>query len=665
MSKFLKTSAIMTVIILTVMIGYFFYDNYRERSVPEKIARIIHIEDSRQITSKLKDYLEDPQSEVRSRAALAVGRIGSPESGQLLYKMVGDSSIDVASTAAFAIGLTNSKKYASKLIGIAFDLPATVGTEAVVSAGRLADSSMTDVIDEIIQYMTHPSPDVREAAIKALFYSNAKSKAADIINLMQNEKDEVVRQAGLFTLARFKISEASQIYIDNLADPEPYVRASAIRGLGAVKNKETEHYLTIALNDSDVRVVAQAIIELSRSESKNSGALLVKKLEKETDENLVLLLLNGLRTLEYRLGVKAAHQWIDSLSSSTVIGAAVKYVATIRSDRTVKLLDSLITLDDPYIKEACAEAYGIINTTNVIPRLATLFKDEDPMVQAAAFTELVRIDSGNVDFYINQALNNKDFVMIVYALDHIKTKKLASYLPVLNTMMSRGEEIDFDIRRSIVDVASGFLNENKTDTLALELLIMGALDKNFIIRKDAIDVYKEIYDEDRYGMLRSVDTRLSEWKLSSAVEEYQTNPLAILTTNKGIVEFELLFDTAPLTVLNFIEFAETHFYEGLTFHRIVPNFVVQGGDPYGTGWGGPDYFIRCEYSNLPYKTGTVGIATSGKDTGGSQFFFTLSPQPHLEARYTIFGQVISGMDVLLNINKGDYIEEIEIKDQTL
>ncbi len=103
------------------------------------------------------------------------------------------------------------------------------------------------------------------------------------------------------------------------------------------------------------------------------------------------------------------------------------------------------------------------------------------------------------------------------------------------------------------------------------------------------------------------------------------------------------------------------FYSGLTFHRVVPDFVIQGGDPRGDGWGGPDYFIRCEYSDKPYLRGTVGVATSGKDTGGSQFFITHSPQPRLTARYTVFAQVISGDEVIDAIVKGDVIEKVIIQ----
>jgi cyclophilin family peptidyl-prolyl cis-trans isomerase len=124
-------------------------------------------------------------------------------------------------------------------------------------------------------------------------------------------------------------------------------------------------------------------------------------------------------------------------------------------------------------------------------------------------------------------------------------------------------------------------------------------------------------------------------------------------TGRG--EFVIALDgkSAPNTVASFLALIRKGFYDGLTFHRVVPDFVVQGGDPRGDGWGGPGYTIRSEWSRLPYERGTVGIAHAGKDTGGSQFFVALSPQPHLNGRYTVFGRVIKGMDAVDSIQPQD------------
>ena len=138
------------------------------------------------------------------------------------------------------------------------------------------------------------------------------------------------------------------------------------------------------------------------------------------------------------------------------------------------------------------------------------------------------------------------------------------------------------------------------------------------------------------------------------------SPRAILHTRYGKIEIHLDVVETPLTTANFIDLARRGFYDGLTFHRVVPGFVAQGGDPRGDGNGGPGYSIRCEDGERPYARGAVGMALSGKDTGGSQFFITYSPQPHLDGGYTLFGRVADGMDVVDKIRPGDVIERVEI-----
>jgi cyclophilin family peptidyl-prolyl cis-trans isomerase len=129
-------------------------------------------------------------------------------------------------------------------------------------------------------------------------------------------------------------------------------------------------------------------------------------------------------------------------------------------------------------------------------------------------------------------------------------------------------------------------------------------------------------------------------------------------TAKGTFRVALDTAEAPLTSGNLWALAKKGYFQGVTFHRVVPDFVAQGGDPRGDGEGGPGYSIRCEMTRRPYTRGTLGMALSGKDTGGSQFFFTHAPQPHLDGRYTAFGQVVEGMDVVDKLLEGDEILEV-------
>ncbi|MGZ7159228.1 MAG: peptidylprolyl isomerase, partial [Methanobacterium sp.] len=128
---------------------------------------------------------------------------------------------------------------------------------------------------------------------------------------------------------------------------------------------------------------------------------------------------------------------------------------------------------------------------------------------------------------------------------------------------------------------------------------------------------------------------------------------AIIETDKGNIELVLFDKEAPNTVANFEKLADEGFYNGLTFHRVLPNFVIQGGCPKGDGTGGPGYAIKCEINPHKHGTGALSMAHAGKDTGGSQFFITHSPQPHLDGVHTVFGKVVKGMEVVNKIQAND------------
>jgi cyclophilin family peptidyl-prolyl cis-trans isomerase/HEAT repeat protein len=135
---------------------------------------------------------------------------------------------------------------------------------------------------------------------------------------------------------------------------------------------------------------------------------------------------------------------------------------------------------------------------------------------------------------------------------------------------------------------------------------------------------------------------------------------ATIETERGTIRLSLLGLHAPLTVYNFISLAQQGFYSVTRFHRVVPNFVAQDGDPRGDGNGGPGYAIRDEFNREPYTRGAVGMATAGPDTGGSQYFLTLSPQPHLDGHYTIFARVVTGMAVMDALVQGDLVKSISV-----
>lgn len=135
---------------------------------------------------------------------------------------------------------------------------------------------------------------------------------------------------------------------------------------------------------------------------------------------------------------------------------------------------------------------------------------------------------------------------------------------------------------------------------------------------------------------------------------------AIIETEKGVIELILFEEDAPNTVSNFEKLANKGFYDGLTFHRVIPDFVIQGGCPKGDGTGGPGYTIKCEINPNKHVKGALSMAHAGKDTGGSQFFITHSPQPHLDGAHTVFGKVSQGMDVVYAIDENDVMKRVQV-----
>ncbi|MFC1937514.1 peptidylprolyl isomerase [Chloroflexota bacterium] len=137
---------------------------------------------------------------------------------------------------------------------------------------------------------------------------------------------------------------------------------------------------------------------------------------------------------------------------------------------------------------------------------------------------------------------------------------------------------------------------------------------------------------------------------------------AIMETEKGTLTLALFAKDVPMTVNNLVFLAREGFYDGTTFHRVIPNFMAQGGDPTGTGTGGPGYNFADEFTEHKHITGALSMANAGPDTNGSQFFITYAPQPQLDGKHSVFGQLTEGVDVLEKLENGDVIEKVTIRE---
>ena len=180
-----------------------------------------------------------------------------------------------------------------------------------------------------------------------------------------------------------------------------------------------------------------------------------------------------------------------------------------------------------------------------------------------------------------------------------------------------------------------------------------------MVRERASDVLEEVFEEftprldDPPAMPIPTDVDPDEW--------LGLEPRLRLATTRGQIVIELAPDVAPWAVGALISLARHGFYTDTLWHRVVPDFVVQGGDPTGSGWGGPGYVLPAEPSMLPFERGAVGIADAGMDTGGSQWFIMHSRAPHLEGRYTAVGRVVEGMDVVDSLLVGDRVQKVSIE----
>jgi peptidyl-prolyl cis-trans isomerase B (cyclophilin B) len=157
-----------------------------------------------------------------------------------------------------------------------------------------------------------------------------------------------------------------------------------------------------------------------------------------------------------------------------------------------------------------------------------------------------------------------------------------------------------------------------------------------------------------------------QWSMPPAMEiDPAKNYRATVETSKGTIVLELYPTYAPKTVNNFVFLAKQGFYDGLKFHRVISNFMIQGGDPTGTGSGGPGYKFEDEVRNNPLKheTNVISMANAGANTNGSQFFITHAPQPHLNGKHTVFGKVIEGQDVVNAIRQGDVMQKVTIAEK--
>jgi len=324
-----------------------------------------------------------------------------------------------------------------------------------------------------------------------------------------------------------------------------------------------------------------------------------------------------------------------------------------------------------------------------IDRLLELARDRSPARATAGLHALAEIDDPAALSVLRAALLSDDPGILAAAATAVAvrsvdaSKRDLEAVPLLEDLVrERTSAADLEARLAAIE-ALGALARSAVANLdptgaapstaaptspwLARTVVPLARDPNVAVRtraREALLGHAEILRAFDQAELESAASRPSPFpaELAASLDRFlQRQPLGLrVHTEAGIFTIEFDGAAAPINQANLVALAEDGLFDGLSFHRVVPGFVVQGGDPRGDGYGGPGYVVPCEWSNLRYERGTVGIALAGKDTGGSQFFVTQTPQPHLDARYTVVGWVGEGLDVIDQLLPGDRIESVEV-----
>jgi len=627
--------------------------------------------------SDLIRLLSDGEARVRRRAALALGRVGLPEAVQPLVGLLGDEEPEVRQMAAFALGLVGAADARPALLAALGDADPEVQGRAAEALGTIGDPADATAVSAMVR--TH----IGAGALMGVAADDLTSPLAPAVE---------ATRLGLYALARFGSYDALaaaaldaggqpvstwwpvSYAIQRLGDPRGapalltllnapgrYTAAFAARGLGAMKVPAAAEPLRdiVEQRTADPAVLIQAVRALAAI-GDSAAAPLVEGIVVETDAD-VMLRLEAMTTLSALATTDTLDLLLDLLSDSSAAmrGAAIRALARIDPDTLLAALSGLDPDPDWTVKAAEVAALAVLPPERARARLGVLSQDQDARVVSAVVAVLVTSKAPGSETTLIEQLDADDFAVRAAAARGLGELEAASSVPALVEAYRAADGDSAYAARAAMLSALATL-----DPMVARPLLEDALrDRNWAVRVRAAALLTESGANVAEEVMRPAPAGRAiadqEWQ---ALVSPRFSPHAYVETDLGVVEIELAILDAPLTVANFVALARAGFFDGVAIHRVVPDFVVQGGDPRGDGEGGPGYTIRDEINMRPYLRGTVGMALDWADTGGSQFFITHSPQPHLDGRYTVFGHVVAGMDVVDRLTPGEVIRRVRIRD---
>jgi cyclophilin family peptidyl-prolyl cis-trans isomerase/HEAT repeat protein len=677
------------------------------------VVTITQAEDERRWSNDLIQLLANQSPVVRKRAALAAGRIGDEGAVRsLTYVLERDTDTSVRAMAAFALGEIEAESGANPLITVLknTNAPVEIRARAIEALGKIAAALPREqearqrelgsaILDALKYELIRPVRGLPDTSVSLLGLTAAlRSRPPDagptIAKFLDNPNSRV-RADAANALARLRLKDGLEQLRKLASNIDPIVRANALRVLGIAEDKPSyETLLAHAVDDRDSRVRVNAIRALAALKDPRAAGPLLKRGQSISQLNEVLEIATTLGRLLAQKDDQAAVAWLRKLNESLnhtapevdlafVRIAPATYLADFGSgDQARRKVQETILLN-------WRAAAGIANGLGEIAALPASVTNKSQLAATAENLLRAMLD------YRNSGLNINTLVAVhsEYAIPDV-LRALAAFKPQDLASVARAQfnESDVIIRSTAADLLGDLpLSDENTRALVAgwpqaandtlndaALSILDALGKqksaaanvqikealksgDALVRRRAVTILKTNGAGDFSSQIGTVHTRNTVADYTRALARIGKNVRAVVTTSKGSFTIELLPEAAPLTVDNFVQLAQRDYFRNVTIHRVVPNFVIQDGDPRGDGNGGPGYTIRCEINEVPYDRAAVGMALSGKDTGGSQWFVTHSPQPHLDGGYTVFGRVVAGMDVVDKIVRGDVIQSVVIR----
>ena len=673
----------------------------RGPSFEQKMAWILQLEDHRVLRDPalgpprlfipdLVRLLADDEARVRRRAALAVGHVGLREGVPPLLALLADPDPEVRQVAAFALGLLGDTSARDPLVTALGDASPLVQGSAAEALGLLGDGVAAEALGrfvaQIVQSgaLTQPALEDEDArrdtpaaafrlGVHALVRLHAYEPLAAAV-LDPAGQPRVRSWPVAYALERIGAlqpagdARALKALLSLAGDPHPYTRAFAVKGLGALKDRAAVPTLIPLVGNAERSVRIEAIRALGRIGDPSAAPAVVALIEDARTEPQVRL-----EAVSAAGGLPAPGVFdllLDVLSdpSPAVRAAAMQSTAMLDPTAFIAVLSGLDVDPNWNVRAALATVLGTLEPSIGLPRLLSLLNDPDQRVVPAAIAALVKLKAPGLEAILLKRLMAEDPAVRAAAAAGLGELKPPAGPQALAAAYEDGVRDSMYTARA---AALAALAQYGAATAA-PVLRTALGDKEWAVRVRAAMLLKQLGPAPAAAAeADAIDAQMRPAPVLTPPDVYQAPRVVspavsthvYIDTDRGSIQIELAVLDAPLTVENFLTLARKGFFDGLPIHRVVPDFVIQGGDPRGDGEGGPGYTIRDEINERPYLRGAVGMALDPwPDTGGSQFFIAHSPQPHLDAKYTVFGQVIAGMDVVDQIQRGDVVRHVRVWD---